>query len=310
MDKVLLIDGHNAIWRACVTFGKSIEHKLCDHSIPHVYDAKHSAANVSRCVCNSPWDISDERCYGEKYAYVYQFFRNLRPIIELFQPDKCFFVLEGHPKFRYDLFADYKANRIIKLASRQEASEKFLWAKDIILPLMKHLPIAICRATQYEADDVIASLCNNLRTEDLTILSNDSDYIQLLQHGYSNLRIYNPIKKSYMEAPAYPYVPWKSLNGDKSDNIPALLKPKKAIETVSDPGLFKKFLSVEENRANFSINRQLIEFRMVPEEDLLLEDGVRNFAILKMGFTQMKFESMINNELWSKYVKTFDCLKY
>ncbi len=274
MDKALFIDGHNQMWRACVKFGAV-----------------------------QP-DVPDE------VIFTFNFFRNLRPLIEDFEPAKCFFVLEGHPQFRYDLFADYKANRIVKQASKQESNDRFLKTKDIIVPLLQHLPITICRAANYEADDVVATLCENMRTEDLTILSNDSDYIQLLQRGYPQIRIYNPIKKSFMEAPTYPYVAWKCLNGDKSDNIPALLKPKKSLDTVNDPVLFQKFMDVEENRANFNVNRQLIEFRSVPVEEIEMKDGVRNFDALRQAFTEMKFESIVNDQSWKKYCKTFDCLKY
>jgi DNA polymerase-1 len=275
MDRVLFIDGHNAMWRACVKFGT-----------PPVQDV------------------------DDSIIFTFNFFRNLRPLIEDFAPDKCFFVLEGHPQFRYDLFSDYKANRIIKQGSRQESNEKFLKTKDIIVPLMKHLPITTCRASNYEADDVVGTLCENMRDEDLTVLSNDSDYIQLLQRGYANIRIYNPIKKFDMVAPPYPYVAWKCLNGDKSDNIPALLKPKKAVDTITNPELFRKFMEVEENRANFSVSRQLIEFKAVPEEEIILQEGVRNFDELKSEFAKMKFESIINDKSWIKYCKTFDCLKY
>jgi 5'-3' exonuclease len=273
MDKILLIDAHNAMWRACVKFGT-----------PQVVD--------------------------DSILFTFNFFRNLRPIIEHFSPEKCFFILEGHPQFRYDLFSDYKANRIIKQAAKKETSDRFFRTKDIILSLIQHLPITVCRAANYEADDVIASLCENLKTEDLTVLSNDSDYIQLLQRGYPQIRIYNPIKKEFMEAPEYPYVAWKCLNGDKSDNIPALLKPSKALKTITDPVLFQKFLENEENRANFNVNRQLIEFRSVPEEEISMRDGMRNFAALRDSFAQMKFESITNDLSWDKYCKTFNCIKY
>lgn len=285
MDKILLIDAHNQIWRACVKFGAVQP--------------------------NTPDEV----------IFTFNFFRNLRPIIEDFSPDKCFFVLEGHPQFRYDLYPEYKANRITKLGStkpeddektlkKKKSTETFFKTKDIILPLMRHLPVTIVRGANYEADDVISTLCDNMKEEDLTILSNDSDYIQLLQRGYSNCRIYNPIKKAFMEAPSYPYVAWKCLNGDTSDNIKPLLKPKKALDTVNNPELFKKFMEVEENRANFSINRQLIEFQSVPLEELTLEEGTKNFDSLKEAFREMKFESIINDKSWQKYCSTFNCIKY
>lgn len=302
MDNVLLIDGHNAMWRASVSFGPPVKHEPVGPL--GIYD------NKTVCVCKSPWNLEEDFCYGEKYLFIYNFFRNLRPIIEDISPDKCFFVLEGHPQFRYDLFADYKANRLIKQAAKKETMDKFLEAKDQIVRILQHFPITIARASSYEADDVISSLCEDMKDEDLTVLSNDSDYIQLLQKGYKNLLIYNPIKKEAMEAPPYPYVAWKCLNGDKSDNIPGLLKPKKAIDTVNNPELFRKFMSVEENRANFSINRQLIEFRSVPPEEIVLKDGIRNFAAVKQEFARMAFESIINDKSWKRYVDTFDCIKY
>jgi 5'-3' exonuclease len=304
VDKVLLIDAHNAMWRACVTFGPPVTHIACAQCANN----KHPAA--LHCVCGASWSEEDRFCYGDRYVFVYNFFRNLRPVIENFEPVKCFFVLEGHPQFRYDLFTDYKANRIIKRASRQEANDKFLKAKDIIVPLMQHLPITTCLAADYEADDVIGSLCENMKEEELTVISNDSDYIQLLQRGYPEMRVYNPIKKDFMQAPTYPYVAWKCLNGDKSDNIPALLKPKKALEAATNPEAFKQFMAVQENFSNFQVNRQLIEFRAVPEEEIILKEGARNFAFLQQAFEQMKFASIINDKSWDTFCKTFNCLKY
>jgi 5'-3' exonuclease len=306
MDKVLFIDGDNAIWRANTSFGPPVEHKLCEaHHL-----CEHASAEKYHCQCNSPYNVEEQFCYGDRYYVVFNFFRNLRPLIEQFSPVKCFFVLEGHPQFRYDLYADYKANRLIKEASRADAKKKMMEGKEMILSLLPHLPLTTARAVHYEADDTIASLCDNMKEEDLVIISGDSDFIQLLQRGYSQIQVYHPIKKIYLEAPTYPYVAWKCLNGDKSDNIPKLLSPKKALATVNDPELFQKFLSVEENRANFSINRQLIEFGKVPEEEIELQEGQRNFQYLFDAFSQMKFGSIIRPGTWDRYVETFNCIKY
>lgn len=309
MDRVLLIDAHNAMWRASISFSPkkivpAASTAWIDNGQPN------SSTNDEWSMYGSEQPAPPAKEPNDRFVLIFNFFRNLRPIIEQVAPDKCFFVLEGHPQFRYDLFSDYKANRIIKEASRKEQQEKFLDASGEIVRLMQYLPITLARAANYEADDLVGTLCENMREENLTVLSNDSDYIQLLQRGYQHLTIYNPIKKICMEAPNYPYVAWKCLNGDKSDNIPSLLKPKKALAAVNDPELFRKFLEVEENRANFNVNRQLIEFRSVPEEEIVLHDGVRNFAALKEEFARMEFQSIINDKSWKKYTQTFDCLKY
>lgn len=315
MDKILLIDGHNAMWRAntSFSFGKKT-HNLCfayDEG-RELYEMKllHDQY-VNHCECGGMW--VDNRCVNEPneaFVPIFNFFRNLRPIIEMFTPEKCFFILEGYPKFRYELFAGYKASRIIKQASKKEIMEKFHQSKDEIVRLMKYLPITIARAADYECDDVIGTLCEDMKDEDITVLSNDSDFIQLLQRGYKDCKIYNPIKKEFMVAPTYPYVAWKCLNGDKSDDIPSLLKPKKAMDTVIDPAKFKAFLSTEENRANFSISRQLIEFKPVPVEEISMQEGNRDFDSLKKEFVTMKFDSITNDKSWEKYHKTFDCIKF
>lgn len=304
MDKVLLIDAHNAMWRASIAFTPK-------KAAPTVAEPDDGWTMRGEVAPPAP----EKKEIDESFVLIFNFFRNLRPIIEQFNPDKCFFVLEGHPSFRYELFSDYKANRIIKNAAEPKKQEKFLQSKDEIVRLMQHFPITVARASNYEADDLIGTLCDNMRDEELTVLSNDSDYIQLLQRGYPHLQIYNPIKKVFMEAPEYPYVAWKSLAGDTSDNIPALLKPKtkaglKAAEMLSQPELFQKFMDVDENRANFNVNRQLIEFRSVPMEEIILHEGIRNFDIVKQEFARMDFQSIINDKSWAKYTKTFDCLRY
>jgi 5'-3' exonuclease len=300
MDKILLIDLANAIWRANVSFGPPIQHKVLidEHS------------DEVKCNCGSPWNDEDSFCYGQRYNVVFNFFRNLRPQIELHQPGKCFAVVEGHPQFRYDLYSDYKANRLIKKASRVEEQTKVNEASEIILMVLPHLPITIVRAARYEADDLIGTLAGNLQSEDITVLSGDNDYIQLLQRGYAHIQVYNPIKKIYLEAPEYNFLAFRCLVGDKSDNIKGLVSKKKALQFLANPDQFRDFLSLEENRANFAINKKLVEFANVPLDEIEWQDGYPDFQFIFDAFKQMKFESIVNNYGWKKYVETFKCLKY
>lgn len=267
MDKILLIDAHNFIWRGFVFF-KAQE--------------------------------------GPKENIMaFNFFRNLRSIVEQFKPNKIFMVWEGHPKFRYDLYPEYKANRIIKTASKQENNDIFLKSKNIIENVLRYFPITFARANAYEADDVISSLCEQMKDEELIVLSSDSDYTQLLQKDY-NIKVYNPIKKEFVVAPKYPYVVWKSLAGDKSDNINKLLTPKKVELLLSNPNKLSEFLDLEENRANFSINKQLIEFASVPDDEIIIENGLNDFNKVKMEFISLEFSSILLS--WNKYVETFNCV--
>lgn len=271
MDKILFIDYYNFLHRAAIRFD--------DSSVP------------------------------DEEVFAFNFFRNLRPIIEQFAPNKCFFALEGHPQFRHNIYAGYKANRITKQASidkKDSKKENVIKASSIIMDILKLFPVTIAKAKDYEADDLIATLCDNLKNEDLTIISNDSDYIQLLQKKYAKIQIYNPIIKNFQQNTLYPYVVWKSLAGDASDNIPKIVSKNQATELASNPRKLLKFFENEENRANFNINRSLIEFKIIPLEDLIIFDGIGDFAEVKKQFELLKFDSILNK--WDKYKNTFNCL--
>ena len=245
-----------------------------------------------------------------EYVLVFNFFRNLRATIEQFQPAKIFIVLDGRPKHRYELYAAYKANRIIKTASQIANIDKVFASAEVIKQLLLHMPVITLSHADFEADDIISSMVENIKEENIVVVSSDADYTQLLQKGYENCYVYNPIKKNYLVAPEYNFLAYRCLAGDKSDNIPALLKPKKALDTILNPQLFQKFLLLEENRANFNINRQLIEFQSVPEDDIIWQEGQRNFQFLYDAFKQMKFETIVRSQAWDRYIKTFNCLKY
>lgn len=272
MDKILLIDGMNFMYRANVVFP------------------------------NQKKDVNSGT------VMIYNFFRNLKALTEQFSPSKIFVVLEGHPEFRYKLFSKYKSTRLEKYANpiNKEKRNLFFHNQDIIVSLLKHLPITVARAEKYECDDTIATLAENLKNEDVIIISSDTDFIQLLQKKYKSLQIYNPIKKNYVENPEYHYLAWKCLNGDKTDDIPRLVSEKKALEYVKNPPTLNEFLLVEENKANFNLNKELIELRIVPDEELIFIEGNTNYDILEQEFKKMEFNSMFKNNYFDRFIEVFE----
>ena len=308
MDKILLIDALNFIYRGNISFPSKETHEICHMCDKFLLEHQNERCDA-HCICGEIWDLVDNRCSknNEDHVLIFNFFRNFRAIIEQFQPDKCFICFEGRPEFRYSLYPDYKANRIIKTASAQGNKDKVYRCKDIIEKLLLNLPITICKAAKYEADDLVYSLVKNMRGEKMIVISNDSDYIQLLQEENLDIQVYNSSKKFFMEPPKENYVALKALKGDKSDNIPRLMSEAKSIKHLNDPKLLEKFLSIEENRANFSINLKLVKFADVPEEEIELQIGETNFDSLKKEFEIMKFESILNS--WEKFTNTFNCLK-
>jgi 5'-3' exonuclease len=228
-----------------------------------------------------------------------------------------YFVLEGHPKARYELYEKYKANRIQEPGTEQHRKMiDFHRQKDLIVDLLrKHFPVAVIQQPDYECDDVVFNLISFAsRAIDFTVVSNDSDFIQLLQE-FENVHIYNPMKKEFVEAPEYDYLTWKALRGDGSDNISGIpgVGDKTAEGLVESHDKLEKFLKGDAERANvFLRNMQLITFQRWDESDMMkmtCSQPSRNWDEVKrvMG-EEWGFNSIVNDKAWKKFVDTFDRL--
>ena len=240
------------------------------------------------------------------YAIVYNFFRGIRPIVEKFNPDKVYFVLEGYPQFRLDIDKFYKSDR-----KRPDGS--FLNQKNIIIELVKRcMPFVTARHAEFECDDVIATLAaiHATRGDNCTIISSDSDFIQL--HNTFDLNLYNPIKKKFIEKPDYDYVIWKSLRGDATDNIPGIkgIGDKTALKLVKNPKLLKETLQDNEKRSIFERNVNLIRLVDLSKKihEVEFNYGKSSMDILYESFYGFEFHSMLNEKTWNKFCKTFEGL--
>ena len=243
------------------------------------------------------------------YRLVFLFFRKLRSLIEYHRPDKIFFCREGAHNFRKNLSSEYKANRLVKHGMAQFTGQGIDYQQvNIIYDLLQYLPCTVVYADKFEGDDVAFTLATHSKFEHNVLVSNDRDWLQILQQGFSKTQLYDPYKKQWLEPPSYLFLVFRSLYGDKSDNIAGLVKKKKATELASNPQKLATFLSIEENRANFSANRQLIELQLIPSDQLIVDDYIFNPEYLKLQFRQMEFASIVRTEYWDKFKQTFNNL--
>lgn len=282
MNKIIIIDFHNFLHRA----------------------------NISFNAFTAP-DVNDT------YSTVFNFVRSFKAIVEQFNPNKIIMAHEGHPQFRYDLYPEYKANRIWKTgaqdpsltkSSKQTTFDKFEFSKNIVKPLLKYFPISTAQADGYEADDVAGTLVKNCDDE-VVVISGDGDYTQLLQMNYANVSVYQPIKKSFVEPPKYHYLIHKILAGDKSDNIKGLVKPKLALQLTTNPSLLEEWLKLPENQANFNIRKKLVEFADVPPEALKIDDYTYDAKMLKSAFEVMQLPSLLVPKYWDRFNEIFNNIK-
>lgn len=245
-----------------------------------------------------------------EYSTIFNFFRSIRPLVEKFDPDICYFVLEGRPVKRLEVDSEYKGQRVYH--NKDNFNEQ---RRKIIKLIEECIPFIIARHNDFECDDVINYLANTKHKEDnVTIISSDTDFIQSIN---DKTQVYNPVRKSFLEKTDYDYVLWKSLVGDKSDNIVGFkgIGDKRAQKILSEQSLLDDFLSVKENKDKFERNSFMIRFHDMTDyldgiDFSFLKQEASYWENLKNEFINMEFSSIISKDkTWQKYIKTFENLE-
>lgn len=247
---------------------------------------------------------------------VFNFFRQFKALVDEFKPNRVYVVLEGRPVQRYELLPEYKATRKVEESDPKYAElQKFFKQKDQVVDLLsKYFPVSVVRHPTSECDDTIYNLIQRSTTAiPWTVVSNDTDFIQLIQE-YSHVKVWNPIKKEFLESPNdYDYITWKSLRGDGSDNIPGIrgIGDKTAADLASDPEKLSNFLSDDINSSQFQRNYELISFRKWSDDErleLTSSSPSQSWQDVKDVFEGYGFKSITKEGSWEKFTKTFDQL--
>jgi len=243
------------------------------------------------------------------YSTIFNFFRSLRPLIEKMSPDIAYLVLEGRPKKRLEMSPDYKGQR------KYSDDDNFNFQRNEIINILNEFfPVILVKHKDYECDDVIGYLANkhNKVNDEVTIISSDTDFIQCID---KNIKLYNPVRKMYLEKAEYDYVLWKALKGDDSDNIKGFsgIGDKKAKKMCLDNNLLDNFLLTEGYREKLDHNIEMIRLHDLKSEveniTYFNETKKSKWNDLKRIFENYNFSSMTDKEKsWNKFTKTFDNL--
>lgn len=201
----------------------------------------------------------------------YLFLNSLKKYINQFQPTDIYCVwdrklIHNSTNYRKQILGTdvYKGTR-----DKERNNEVYKCEEDI-RKLTHSLGIKNIYPGVLEADDVIWWLCDNFKNDDKTVVSVDTDLYQVVD---KRTQVYTPIKdiiinesnfEEIVDIPVKDYVEYKSLIGDKSDNITGLTKcgPKRA-KKILEKGI--DTLS-EEDKEIFYRNKDIIG----------LENGVKH----------------------------------
>ena len=180
------------------------------------------------------------------------FLRSLAYAIREVNPTRVIIVYDGAggSQRRRKIHSDYKAQRkpgkrltrwdAFKNASEEKDAMKIQFSR--LLDYLDFLPINVISIDKIEADDTIAYISHNLLDKDVTIMSSDQDFLQLVNE---RITVWSPTKKKFYTprmvmddygVPAHNFLMYKVLMGDKSDNIEGVkgLGPKKLPKIVPD----------------------------------------------------------------------------
>ncbi len=229
-----------------------------------------------------------DKTFSEKYEKM--FYSTLNNLIKVYEVPKenVFFVKDCSrcEIWRNSLYPEYKSGRDTKLDSFD--SSVFIQTYSSIIPSKE---IKVLEVNKLEADDVIALMVRNIykqnKNADVTVITNDNDYIQLSK-DYENVLIINlqgkQIKQRIHTEIEY-YLLTKIIMGDKSDNIPAIMKgcgPKTAEKLAKNPReLQKLFEKNPEAKIQYDLNFTLVSFEKIPtnyvqEVDTLFSKLLKN----------------------------------
>lgn len=256
--KIVLVDGHNLLFRMFYGIPSSIKNSK-----------------------------------GKEIRGLVGFIGSLKRIVSEFNPYSMIIVFDSETSRDNNLLLDeeYKANRI-DYTLVDEDDNPFSQ-----LPMIKmaldYLNIFHLEVDGNEADDYIASLINNNSEYEYIIVSNDSDFIQLVSDNTSlyvargkNSILYNKdeIIKKY-NVTSDKYILFKSLVGDKSDNISGIKGIGKVIASK-----ILEYDSIEDyilNNENSRYTKMLLENKDTIDKNIKLIEMNKNIDTTNVIFDKL-----------------------
>ena len=159
--------------------------------------------------------------------------------IKMLQPTRVIICFDGKggSQRRRKLFPDYKANRMVRtklnrtnsFVDKDSEDQNMRMQLGRLIQYLELLPVQLIAPQNIEADDSIAYLSKQVLTDSkIFIMSSDKDFIQLVD---DRIAVWSPTKKKLYfkdgvaedyKVPAHNYLLYRTLTGDKSDNIPGI----------------------------------------------------------------------------------------
>lgn len=245
----------------------------------------------------------------------------IQKLIAKFSPAKTFIVFDGpnSAERRRAIFKDYKGkrNRKKRFSTVQMGDDKVQVDNEqeqlrLLYEFLKHLPVEVLMVPRYEADDIIAYMCNKNPQYMNIICTNDKDYYQLINE---NTFVYANQKKALFneasilaqhEVIPNNFVFMRCIVGDVSDKLPGVKGLGKATLLEKIPQLkttpFKTFeefwAEIDKLEDESKLGKRLKENK---------EQALTMYRLMKLDYTcvNQKGIEILSEQLEEQQNKTF-----
>lgn len=196
----------------------------------------------------------------------------------------------------------YKSNRD---HSKDKFYNCFLDSLTAEKDILDNYPVIQLGFLEAEADDLIYNLCELFTEDSVIVFSGDGDLVQLAQK-FNNVKIWHPRNKEIVEVPDYDIVLFKSISGDKSDNIDGLYKygEKKTMKAINENlcNLTKKQLDTIEK------NKILIDLSLNPNNKKNKQKIIKRLQESKINKNMKKVKKLYFNYKLAEFLRKWSLI--
>ena len=250
--------------------------------------------------------VANNMPHKSEHLHVYMFLNSVKNYVEMYRLDRVYCVwderLEYKPNKRLELLPEYKGTR------DREKSKEVHTKNALIKELLQSMGIPSIFPREYEADDIIAVINNEIPHNGHTIVTVDRDLCQLIDDKtvvYDGIRKLELNLSNFEEKLKYTkeqFVRVKAITGDKSDNIPGIKGfGKKKIEKYFNGDVD----FTDEERVLFERNLQLVTLVDTGDEAEYVKSQLdkckfdTDWSFFKNKTEELKFKNIIKNEsMW------------
>jgi 5'-3' exonuclease len=231
---------------------------------------------------------------------------SINKVVRQFEADHVVFALEGR-SWRKDFYTPYKANRAVAraaLSEKEQEEDKLFWETydNFTKYLQDKTNCSVIRHPEAEADDIIARWIALHPQDHHTIISSDTDFVQLLADnvnqyngitdelhtikGIFNSKGKEVIDKKTSLPKTIPDPKWllfeKCMRGDSSDNVFSAYPGVRTKGTKNKVGLQEAY--EDKDKKGYNWNNMMLQ-RWVDhngEEHKVLDDYNRNVTLVDL----------------------------